>query len=242
MRIATNNERLGQSQPDRLRANRVSGSLRIGQPWGPIENENWASIDLNVSGISKELRQPTRVSDIVFARVGLLKQDLLFLPCPAAGPGLVCPADTEREIRATGRAYFVQWPVQQPLAVEPVVPVAKPFDPVLPRELGLLFPDFRDPQVVEAEIRRQLGLFMTAKERARFGDVRPFGKALTPPRVVLRYRMELWQIIGDHSDGGIGHRGFSAFGVGAGARQLKYRRLRDLAVAAQVSSHGRKKS
>src|SRR4029078_2203703 len=107
MRIATNNERLGQSQPDRLRANRVSGSLRIGQPWGLIENENGAYIDLNVSGMSKELRQPTRVSDIVFARVGLLKQDLLFLPCPAAGAGTVFPARKKKGITEKRVREFV---------------------------------------------------------------------------------------------------------------------------------------
>ena len=54
--------------------------------------------------------------------------------------------------------------------------------------------NFRQAQIVIAEIRRQTRLTVSGELRARPRDVGPFSETRLPPDVVLGYRMELRQV------------------------------------------------
>ena len=56
---------------------------------------------------------------------------------------------------------------------------------------------FRQTQVVEAQIGRQMGLVVAGVERPCPGDVSPFRESLAPPLIILRYRMILGKVEGD---------------------------------------------
>src|SRR6476661_6929062 len=74
---------------------------------------------------------------------------------------------------------------------------AKPEDSIFHGELRLAAKVFHQPKVVEAKLPRQPGLIVADKSRRGFGDVRPFGEALTPPLVILRRRVKLRKILGN---------------------------------------------
>ena len=113
---------------------------------------------------------------------------------PAARPVLVRPAHAERKIGLAGLQHFVERPLEQPPAVEPVVVVAKAVDAVFAREIRLRDPRLRNAQVVEPEIGGKMRLIVALELRLRANDVAPFGEALAPPGVVLRNRVELRKI------------------------------------------------
>ena len=58
-------------------------------------------------------------------------------------------------------------------------------------------PRFGKTQVVEAQIRRKVRLDVTLEKRFRLRDIRPLGKSLSPPGIVLRGRMELRKVMRD---------------------------------------------
>ena len=60
--------------------------------------------------------------------------------------------------------------------------------------IGLRLPRFRHPEVVVAEVGRQVRLIVAGKERPGLADVRPLGETLAPPDVIFRNRMKLRQI------------------------------------------------
>src|SRR5687767_12736570 len=143
---------------------------------------------------------------IVLGRVSLLQQDFGFFSCPPPGPRFVRPAEAERKVRVTRRQHFTERAIEKPPTVEPIVPIAEPFDPVRTRERGLLLARLRKAKVVEPEVCRQVGLVMSAKERLSHGDVAPLGKSGPPPLVVFWDWVELWQVIRNYSGGSV-HRG-----------------------------------
>ena len=92
---------------------------------------------------------------------------------PTPGPFLVGPAEGEREVRRAGLQHLLERPLQQPTAVEPVVVVDEPMHAVLAGQLRLGDPHLGHPQVVVAELSRELGLVVTGKQRAGLGHVVP---------------------------------------------------------------------
>ena len=92
---------------------------------------------------------------------------------------------------------LVDGPLEQTIAVEPVMPVAEALDSVTARQFSLGVPGFRQSQVVIPEVGRQARLKMASEKWLRPGDVRPLGEAFSPPAVVLGHRVKLRQVKGD---------------------------------------------
>src|SRR6266542_4328918 len=125
---------------------------------------------------------------------------------PDSRPTFVGPRKTEGKIRFTRSEYFVEWPLEHPLSVtEPIVPIAEPFNAVFSGHRGLRYPSLGHPQIVVAEVRRNVRLIVPSIQRLRLGHVRPFGEPSAPPQVVLRDRMKLRQIECDETS--LGHGG-----------------------------------
>ena len=61
-------------------------------------------------------------------------------------------------------------------------------------EFRLMFANFRDTQVVEAEVRRQSRLNMPTVKWLGFRDIGPLREAWTPPLVVLGNWMKLREV------------------------------------------------
>src|SRR5262249_52478095 len=93
-----------------------------------------------------------------------------------------------------GPQHFVEGPLQEPFAGKPVVPVAKSLDAVRSRHLGLRGSRLRNSQIVEPEISGEMGLVVAGEERFRLGNISPFGEPRSPPKVILRNRMELREV------------------------------------------------
>ena len=64
-------------------------------------------------------------------------------------------------------------------------------------ELGLLFTDFVEAEIVKPKFPGQLRLVVAGKLGPGFGHIGPLGESLAPPVVVFRNGMELRQIEGD---------------------------------------------
>ena len=108
---------------------------------------------------------------------------------------MVRPAETEGEVRFSALQHFLEGSLKQLLAIpEPIVIIAEPLDACFACQLSLLFPDFWQTQVVEAQVGRDAGLVMTSEEGARLHYVVPFREAWSPPFVVLWYWVVLRQI------------------------------------------------
>ena len=121
-----------------------------------------------------------------------LLDDLTDTMRAAPGVGLAAPQD------------LVDGALQQPPALEPVVVVAEGVDAVLAGQRRLGRAGLGEAQIVEAQVRRQLGLLVAREARPRPGDVGPLGEALAPPLVVLGGGVVLGQVEGDRA--GVAHR------------------------------------
>src|SRR4029453_4177781 len=115
---------------DATRAPGGGGALRVGAVVRSVDAEDRTSLDRYVARISEGFHQPADVSEIVLVRVRLLDEDIPLLAEPAARPGLVRPAEAEREIGTAGPEHLLKGTLEQLLAVKPVVPVAEAFDSV----------------------------------------------------------------------------------------------------------------
>ena len=94
---------------------------------------------------------------------------------PDRRPVLVRPSQTELEPRLPALQHFVERSLEQAPAGEPVVPVAERRDAMPLGERGLRVAGLGQPQVVEAELARQLRLFV-----ARGTAVGPARRSSTP--------------------------------------------------------------
>ncbi len=136
---------------------------------------------------------------IVRPGIGLLHEHPLFGAVPVAAPGVIRPGEAEGKVRLLGSDHLLERALQEAFSGEPVMPVAERLDAGAAGQLGLRRPGFRDAQVIEAQVRRKVGLIMSGKQRTRLGHVGPFGEALAPPGVILRGRMVLGQVEGDEA-------------------------------------------
>ena len=103
--------------------------------------------------------------DIVLCAVALRLEKVVLPAVPAAGPGLVCPAEGEGEVGLSRGEHLVEGPVEEALPVEPVVVVAEAVDARITRKLRLPLSRFRKPQVIEAEVRRDVWLIVAREQR-----------------------------------------------------------------------------
>src|ERR1700720_4794098 len=67
-------------------------------------------------------------------------------------------------------------------------------------EIGLFFKNMVLAEVVVTQFRGNMRLIMVREVRTPSADVRPFGKAFSPPGVVLRNSMKLWKVKCDGLD------------------------------------------
>jgi hypothetical protein len=63
--------------------------------------------------------------------VHLLEENLVLGAVPAAGPIFIGPADAKGKIRFTRSQYLIEWALEEPATVEPVVVITKSKDPVV---------------------------------------------------------------------------------------------------------------
>src|ERR1700743_1405094 len=125
------------------------------------------------------------VREIVLGRERLLHQSDGRMANPALFPGLIRPANAKGEIRFARGHDFIQWPFQDSFSREPVVVVAESVDSELSGQIRLGLPGLRIAQVVEAKIGWQMRLVVSTEAGPALHYVRPFGKAFTPPSIVV---------------------------------------------------------
>ena len=147
-----------------------------------------------IASILKKWNEAFCEFDIVLRSVFLRNQDLVLSGVPPSRPVLIRPTQTKRHIAPFVLEHIVNGFVQQPLPGEPIVVIAERVDAVGLRQLDLLAANLTKPQVIKAEIRRQVRLIVAFKERLCLCGVGPFRETLTPPCVVLGYRMKLREV------------------------------------------------
>ena len=112
-------------------------------------------------------------------------------------PGLIRPAEAEREIRLAGLENFPERAVQFPHTVpEPVVIIAEAFYAIFSGKVCLRFPRFRKTQIVITEFSRDMGEIMPGIAFFRFPEIGPLGKTCAIPEIVAGSRIILRQIKG----------------------------------------------
>ena len=129
----------------------------------------------------------------------LRHQNVVLQSIPASCPAFVRPADAERKIDRRVTDVVIEGPLEQAAAVEPVVVKTESVNAVVARQFNLAPLHATETQVIETKFARQARLVMTVELRDGLRDVAPFGEALSPPRIVLRDRMELGKIKGNQS-------------------------------------------
>ena len=75
--------------------------------------------------------------------------------------------------------------------------IAEAMDAILAGEISLLLTDFRQAQIVVAEVCGEMGLVVVGKKRGCFGDITPLGEARPPPFIVFRDGVELGEVEGE---------------------------------------------
>src|ERR1700722_5641364 len=108
------------------------------------------------------------------------------------------------------------------MAVEPVMPIAEPFDAVARCDRGLSRSGLGQSEIVIAKVGRKVGLVMSIEQWPRRYHVGPLGKPAAPPLVVFGDRMELGQVEGQGADVPITHARTPSIRV-SGARMLSSR-------------------
>src|SRR5438067_1732013 len=108
---------------------------------------------------------------------------------PAPGPVLVRPGEAEREIDGRVVEEAVDWPLQQPLAIEPVVVERERVDASGAGEIDLSCQSLRPPEVVEAEVARHPWLVVLGETGIAPCDVGPLCEPFAPPLIVLGDRV-----------------------------------------------------
>src|SRR5262249_43281104 len=136
---------------------------------------------------------------VLGARIGLLDENPIGSAIPDTRPSLIRPSETKREIGLAALEDFGEWSLEQLLAREPVMPIAKSLDPGLSRQLSLCGPGLGQSQIIESQIPWNPRLVVAAKERSSLRDIRPFGEPGSPPFVVFWNRMELRKVESDEA-------------------------------------------
>ena len=106
------------------------GTGGIGQTCRPVDQEERFPLDANMARVPESPEQVLEMGTVIrLASVRLRLQDLLVMPIPSSRPVLVCPCKAKREIGSARAQHLIEGQVEQPFAVEPVVPVAEALDP-----------------------------------------------------------------------------------------------------------------
>src|SRR5581483_13468 len=158
-------------------------------------------MDFDVARILERRNQLANVLPIIRIGIVLLEQQLLCASVPGACPVFVGPEQAKRKLWLAGCQHLCERTLQDSSSIEPIVVVAKAMDAVLSGKRRLSFTYLGDPKIVKTEICRQVRLVMAREQWPRAYDIGPFGKARSPPGVVLRHRMVLGQVEGNRAHG-----------------------------------------
>jgi len=166
-----------------------------------VHRDQRLAIDFQITAIAQRWQQDFVKMPLVIlaARIGLLLKNAVGGAMPDSGPGTVRPAQAEWKIRDSGTDHVVERPLQQALAVEPVVVITKRLDTIALRQTCLFLADIGHPQVIKTQVGGQIRLPVAKKQRLGLGGIGPLGKPLAPPEIVFRNGMKLRQIQGDHT-------------------------------------------
>src|SRR6478735_7492123 len=100
---------------------------------------------------------------VVFERVALGLKNVAATAVPHTSPILVGPTQHERKVRLPRPQYFLEWPFEESLTVEPVVVIAEAVDAVTSGKRRLRFASLGKSQVVEAQIPGEVWLVVPTK-------------------------------------------------------------------------------
>ena len=172
-------------------------NLHLGVRQRFVDHKQRLAVHRNVTMVPKSGQHGPEMRRIVFdASVELFDQHVPVRdPVGEAPPALIGPGQRERKIGFAAGQHLVEGTFQQPLAVaEPVMPVDEALDAVFAGHIRLRLARLGDPQVVIPQIGRNSGLIVISEIPPGLTHVRPFGKTLSPPQVVLRDGVKLRQI------------------------------------------------
>ena len=191
------------------------GCLRIGEERRAVDEEQWPALDANIVWVQQDRLGIADECEVVFRGMFLGDQDFPIEPVPAAGPVLVCPADTEGKIGPAGFQNPPDWQVEEHLPCKPIVIETESENAVGARKTCLFFEHLCLAQIVIAKTCRDARLIVSWELRSAPSHICPFREAGSPPRVVLRDGMKLRQVKGDGFDLRIEWRfGCRSFGSG----------------------------
>src|SRR6185312_12376006 len=168
---------------------------------GAINHEDRLAVDAQRARIGPRLDEVIEVSPPRRhrRRMRLQLQDLMFLPVPAARPGLVRPRQAERDVEILHPEEQVRRRFEQLLACEPIMIMAKTRYPVFARHFNLAANDATIALIV-ITVLGNARLIVAGKERARAFDVDPVGESRAPPAVILGNGVKLRKIDRDEPD------------------------------------------
>ena len=147
-----------------------------------VDRQQRLAVHPHIARVAKRGQQILEVAPMVVeARVGLFNQHLAGIAVPDAAPGLVGPAQAEREVRLARGEHFVERPLDDALPGKPVVVIAERFNAILPGKVGLGRTRLRAPKVVKSQIGGNVRLVVSRIERRGLGGVGPLREALAPP-------------------------------------------------------------
>ena len=102
-----------------------------------IDEQQRPAVDADVARVLEVGHEVVEDGQVAHAVVVLGHEHVLLAPVPAARPGLVGPAQGERQVRLPILEHQLEGPLQQPTTAEPVEVVAEAVDAVLSGELRL---------------------------------------------------------------------------------------------------------
>ena len=175
----------------------LDGPRGVRQLAALVDEEERLAVDADRPLVEEGREEPGDVPTVVLLAVGLRLEDVVLLAVPAPRPRLVRPAEAEGEVGPAAREHLLERALEQLLSREPVVVVTEAGDSVGACQLGLRLARLGEPEVVEAEARRQARLVVAVEEGPRVRDVAPLREAFAPPDVVLGNRVELGEVEGD---------------------------------------------
>ena len=163
----------------------LGGLQWIGHVGWPVHQKHRLAIHAYISRVAKNMRKPANMVQIVFRAVCLRHQHLFLAAVPNSCPIVIGPTEAKWKIWRAKLENFVDREFQQPGPAEPVVVIAEAVDAILGRKGSLSSSRLGQPKIIETEIGGQMRLVVSTKTRTRLDDVRPLGKTLPPPLVVV---------------------------------------------------------
>ena len=146
---------------------------RVVQEVLTVDKQERAAVEADVARVREVGHEVIQHAEIPHSIV-VLRHEYVALPAiPPTCPGLVGPAQAEREIWLPVRQHQLEGLFQEPSPAEPVEVVAEAVDAMRARQLRLRLTDLAPSKVVETEIRRYVRYGVARVQRMGSGHVGP---------------------------------------------------------------------